>query len=70
LDYKAEFDRLTKEKMRLEEEVSRVKGKLSNEGFVAKAPEKVILEEKQKQLKYEDMLEKVGERLLMVFKKL
>lgn len=70
LDYKAEFDRLTKEKKRLEEEVARVKGKLSNQGFVAKAPEKVILEEKEKQSKYEDMLEKVGARLEMVSKKL
>ena len=70
LDYKAEFVRLSKEKKRLLEEVSRVKGKLSNEGFVAKAPEKVILEEKEKLEKYEEMLIKVGDRLEMVSKKL
>ena len=46
MDYKAEFERLTKEKKKLEGEVKRVKGKLSNEGFVKKAPEKVVNEEK------------------------
>ncbi|MFV0518577.1 MAG: valine--tRNA ligase [Aminipila sp.] len=70
LDYKAEFERLTKEKARLEGEVKRVVGKLSNQGFVAKAPEKVINEEKEKQAKYEDMLAKVTERLDIVAKKL
>ncbi|WP_312353468.1 valine--tRNA ligase [Aminipila sp.] len=70
LDYKAEFERLTKEKARLEGEVKRVASKLSNEGFVAKAPEKVISEEKEKQIKYEDMLLKVTARLALVEKKL
>lgn len=70
LDYKAEFERLTKEKARLEGEVKRVVGKLSNQGFVAKAPEKVINEEKEKQAKYEDMLAKVTARLALVEKKL
>lgn len=70
LDYKAEFERLTKEKARLEGEVKRVAGKLSNQGFVAKAPEKVINEEKEKQAKYEDMLVKVTARLALVEKKL
>ena len=44
MDYEAEYDRLTKEKKKLEGEVKRVVGKLSNEGFVSKAPEKVINE--------------------------
>lgn len=69
VDYNAEFDRLTKEKKRLEGEVARVKGKLSNQGFVAKAPEKVIDEEKEKQVKYEDMLAKVTAQLETVSKK-
>ena len=34
MDYEAELDRLQKEKKKLEGEVKRVKGKLSNEGFV------------------------------------
>ena len=64
-----EYDRLTKEKKKLEGEVKRVAGKLSNEGFLAKAPEKVINEEKEKQAKYKEMLAKVEERLAMVAKK-
>jgi valyl-tRNA synthetase len=70
VDYKAEFERLTKEQKKLEGEVKRVKGKLSNEGFLKKAPEKVVNEEKEKMAKYEDMLAKVIERLAMVEGKL
>lgn len=66
VDFNAEFERLTKEKKRLEGEVKRVVGKLSNEGFLAKAPEKVINEEREKQAKYEEMLAKVSDRLAMV----
>lgn len=69
VDFNAEYDRLTKEKKKLEGEVKRVAGKLSNEGFLAKAPEKVINEEKEKQAKYKEMLAKVEERLAMVAKK-
>ncbi len=70
VDYKAEFERLTKEKKKLEGEVKRVKGKLSNEGFVKKAPEKVVNEEKAKMAKYEEMLAKVCEQLATVERKL
>ncbi|MCI5886131.1 MAG: valine--tRNA ligase [Clostridiales bacterium] len=70
LDYRAEFERLSKEKKRLEGEVKRVVGKLSNEGFVSKAPEKVIAAEREKKIMYEDMLAKVTERLESVEKKL
>ena len=70
LDYKAEFERLTKEKTRLEGEVARVEKMLSNPGFVNKAPEKKINEEKEKMEKYKDMLEKVTSRLALVEKKL
>ncbi len=69
VDYKAELERLTKEKKKLEGEVERVVKKLSNPGFVGKAPEKVINEEKEKQVKYEEMLAKVSARLEMVAKK-
>ncbi len=70
LDYKAELDRLQKEEKRLTSEIARLTGKLSNEGFVSKAPEKVINEEREKLAKYEDMLVKVKERLILVEKKL
>lgn len=66
VDFAAEYDRLTREKKRLEGEVKRVEGKLSNQGFVSKAPEKVVNEEREKMAKYNDMLEKVTARLEMV----
>jgi valyl-tRNA synthetase len=70
MDYKAELDRLTKEKKRLEGEVRRAAGKLSNEGFISKAPAKVVEEEKAKKIMYEEMLAKVADRLAVVEAKL
>ena len=70
LDYKAEYERLTKEKTKLEGEVLRVQKMLANPGFVNKAPAAKIAEEKEKMAKYEDMLEKVTSRLALVTKKL
>ena len=61
---------IEKEKKKLEGEVKRVRGKLSNEGFVSKAPEKVVNEEREKQVKYEEMLAKVCDMLETVKKKL
>lgn len=63
IDFEKEIDRLEKEKEKLEVEIKRVNGKLSNDGFIKKAPEKVVLEERKKKDKYEEMLEKVLERL-------
>jgi len=53
IDVEKEIARLTKELETIESELARVRGKLSNEGFVAKAPEKLIASEKEKQAKYE-----------------
>ncbi|OPX42757.1 valine--tRNA ligase [Ruminiclostridium hungatei] len=63
IDIEKEIERLTREKANLEGELKRVEGKLGNEGFVAKAPPKVIEEEKAKREKYLDMYQKVVERL-------
>jgi valyl-tRNA synthetase len=63
IDFDKEIERLQKEKSRLEDEIRRVKSKLSNEGFVSKAPAKIVEEEKDKQMKYSQMLENVLERL-------
>ena len=58
-----EIERLTAEKQKLEGEIKRVESKLSNESFVAKAPQKIVEEEKEKGEKYKDMLKKVLESL-------
>ncbi|MGN7939652.1 valine--tRNA ligase [Virgibacillus sp. 6R] len=47
-----EIKRLEKEKEKLDKEVERVQKKLGNEGFLKKAPEKVIEEEKAKEKDY------------------
>ena len=53
----------SKEKARLKSEVQRCEKMLSNPGFVNKAPEAKINEEKEKLAKYKQMLEKVLESL-------
>jgi len=63
VDKAKEIERLEKEKKQLEGEIKRVEGKLNNEGFVAKAPAKVIEEEREKGIKYRAMLDKVLESL-------
>ena len=63
VDIEAEKQRLQAEKERLEKEVQRGEKMLSNPGFVAKAPEKKIQEEKQKLENYQAMLKEVVERL-------
>ena len=63
VDIKEEIERLGKEKTRLEAEVARGEKMLSNPGFVNKAPETKIKEEKEKLENYKKMLETVIERL-------
>lgn len=63
VDFAKEIERLSKEKAKLESEIKRVNGKLSNEGFVAKAPEALINAEKAKKEKFEEMIKSVVERL-------
>jgi len=63
IDIEKEIERLEKEKANLQKEIDRVAAKLSNEGFVSKAPARVVEEEREKQKKYSEMYEKVVERL-------
>jgi valyl-tRNA synthetase len=63
VDIEKEIDRLQKEAKRLKSEVDRVDKKLSNQGFVAKAPASVIEEEKAKQQNYINMLKQVEQQL-------
>ncbi|MBS6511332.1 MAG: valine--tRNA ligase, partial [Clostridiales bacterium] len=63
IDVEKELARLQKEQKSLEGEIARCNGKLQNQGFLAKAPEKVVQEEKDKLAKYAEMLERVSARL-------
>ena len=63
IDIVKEKERLLKEKDNLISEVARAQGKLSNEKFVAKAPEAVINAERDKLAKYNDMLASVNARI-------
>ncbi len=63
IDIEKEIQRLQDEKKKLESEIDRVTKKLSNEGFVSKAPQQVIDAEREKKGKYEDMYAKVNERI-------
>jgi len=63
VDLEAEKERLQNEKTKLESEVARATKMLSNPGFVNKAPEAKINEEKAKLVKYQEMLDSVNERL-------
>ena len=58
-----EIKRMTKEEKDLQAEVERSTKKLSNQGFVAHAPEAVINKEKAKKADYESQLQSVQERI-------
>ena len=63
VDIQKEKERLQKEKEKMQKEVERVEKKLANQGFVAKAPQNVIEEEKAKGEKYRATLAQIEERL-------
>ena len=54
IDFEAEKARLTRELEKTEGEIERISKKLSNEGFVAKAPAAVVDAERAKLAKYEE----------------
>ena len=63
VDFEEELARLNKEKARLESEVQRAEKKLSNEKFVSKAPENVVQAERDKKVRYEEMLQATVEQI-------
>ena len=63
IDKKQESARIEKELKKVNQELERINGKLSNEGFLAKAPEKLINAEKEKLAEYSKILTKLEEEL-------
>jgi valyl-tRNA synthetase len=63
IDFDAERARITKEVARLDGEMKRLDGKLSNERFVANAPEEVVAEQREKLAEYRSQREKMIEAL-------
>ncbi|EJM2427167.1 valine--tRNA ligase [Staphylococcus pseudintermedius] len=63
IDMDKELERLEKDLKKWQKELDRVNKKLSNENFVNKAPEHVINEEKEKQVKYQEKYDGVKARI-------
>jgi valyl-tRNA synthetase len=62
IDIKAERERLAKEIARLEGEINKANGKLSNESFVARAPADVVAQEKERVANFSATLDKLREQ--------
>ena len=63
VDRDKEIARLTKEKQACEKDISFLEGKLNNPGFVSKAPEKVVNDQKAKLEKAKELLSKIESSL-------
>ena len=63
IDVEKETARLQKEQEKLQKEIQRLNGKLSNEGFLSKAPEQVVAAEKEKLAGYQEKLKAVEGRI-------
>ncbi len=63
VDLDEERIRLNKELDRIKNEIARADGKLLNKNFVAKAPKKLVEDERSKKEKYLDMKEKIEKQL-------
>jgi valyl-tRNA synthetase len=62
IDIEAERARLAKEMARIQGEIAKVNGKLGNDSFVAKAPEKVVAQERERLASFSATLEKLKEQ--------
>ncbi|MDR2355066.1 MAG: valine--tRNA ligase [Clostridiales Family XIII bacterium] len=70
LDYKAEFDRLSKERTRVAGDIARISAKLANPGFTDKAPARLVNAERERLAVCEETALKLAARLAALEKKL
>lgn len=63
VDLAKETERIEKEIANVENEIARASGKLSNKGFLDKAPKPLVDAEREKRDKYIDMLDKLKKQL-------
>jgi valyl-tRNA synthetase len=63
IDFEAERKRLNKELEDVNKKLAQVRGKLANQGFLAKAPEKVIAEQKETELKLAEKAEMLAQSI-------
>jgi valyl-tRNA synthetase len=63
IDLEAEKARLTKEIAKAQDEMGKVEKKLANKGFLAKAPEEVVAENRTRLAEYAAQKEKLAEAL-------
>jgi len=59
----AERERLHKERLRLEAEITKAQGKLDNPGFVERAPPLIVAQEKERLARFAATLAKINEQL-------
>ncbi len=63
IDFAAERARLNKELEKIAKDMAGIDGRLNNPGFVAKAPEEVLVESRERKAELEVMKAKIGEAL-------
>ena len=61
VDVEKELSRIAKEREKTEKMLASIRGKLNNQGFIAKAPEAVVAAEREKAEKFEALLRQLNE---------
>ena len=63
IDIEKEKNKLNEERNKIISELNRAKSMLANEKFVCKAPEKLVNAEKEKLVKYQEMLQDIDKKI-------